>query len=179
VAKAELGPRFHEVKIAGDVVDTLKASFQEVIFSRSDFARGKLHDVDDAQVHASYGGGIIVDQSNDPVFAARLDNDLFVQLPLHPVSVPVVPFGVLDRDMTADPDRSQGMQSLLTLAFTPRVLEQPGPVCIAAFKDHIRNQLLKRRVILDEAPRPKRLVSSIQNGRKIPVNCWKKSREWA
>src|SRR5262249_26608446 len=57
--------------------------------------------------------------------------------------------GVIDRNVAADADTPLGMQPGFALAFAAGVLEQEFlPGWIAKAKNHVRNELLKARVLL-------------------------------
>ena len=177
VLYAQLRPVFQTLHLGLDQVDAHETAVFKVVFACLNFARRELHDVDNSQVHSSYLGRIIVDQTDHALLAIAFDQYFLVKFALHAGAVPVVTDGILDRDVSSDSDGSKCVQAFFALAFASGVLEEPGLICIAAFENHIRNQLLKRRICFNETSRAKGLIVAIENRWQITIYVWLKSRK--
>lgn len=72
--------------------------------------------------------------------------------------------------MPPDADGLQCMKPFLPLPLSSGVSEQLGVLFVVALQDHVRDQLLVRRIVLHDAPGPEGLIAAIQKSWQISVN---------
>ena len=163
------------MRLSIDSFNAFKSGIEQMIFARRGFARCELQDVNNTQVNTAYFGGVVVDQADDLVFARALYNDLFCQLALHSVAIPVISLRILYRNVSTDADGLQSVKSFFALTLPACVSKQSSLVLVIAFENHVRNQLFERRIVFDQTSWPERLVRSIEQCRQITIHRAEKS----
>ncbi len=168
--EAELRPGLHRVTSRPQVVERQESQVRDARLAARHVFVAEFADMDDAEVDLADRCRIVIDERDDPGREIGVDEQFFVQFPLDGVFVEIEArpeqVFVAVVDVAADADRALGDEAFLAGGLAAHVVQQR----VAAADEHVRDQLLERRVVFGERSRDVPCMLRLEHARHVRAN---------